>query len=237
MSRDRRFKRLARTAMVFTALCVSSLGAITPSQALGGNLLPNTSFESSALDTPSGTIGYTNPQPLLPAGWAFEGASVLFDHSQNGSHSGRRMAAISGNASLNRNICVPAVGCNPNTPANLAKDTAERAFSVQPAWRNALPVAVSAGTSYTASSWTQLDFCSLGTGASLRIRWLNGQVPLGVTKVAERVIGFDDGVAWAPISGNAVAPAGATAAVLLLTYTDDAFIGQVRFDDVFFGTT
>ena len=240
---NRRFKKAVRSCIVVTAIAMSTAMVLMPSFAAGPNLLPNSGFESSALD-PTGAVGYTNPQPLLPTGWAFEGAAALFDHSQNGNHSGRRMAAISGNASGSRSVCAdPPVGCHDNTPANIAKDNAALAYSVEPAWRNAVPVPVTAGTSYTVSSWVSLSFCTIGTGASLRIRWLNGggAVPIKVDTVARRLQTQFDPVqvptAWQQITGSAVAPPGATHAVVLLTYTDDAWIGQVMFDDVYFGTT
>ncbi|MCA1840295.1 MAG: hypothetical protein ABR507_02380 [Actinomycetota bacterium] len=239
---DRSFKKVLRSCVVLAATMISTSLVLMPSHATAGsNLLLNPGFEQSALD-PSGVIGYTNPQPLLPTSWAFEGASALFDHSQNGSHSGRRQAGISGNLAGTSSVCAPPpAGCQSDGPGELAKNTAALAYSATPAWRNALPIPVTQNTNYTASVWQSRSFVSLGGGVAIRVRWLTGAgQPLRIDTVASVTNTHDSPdipTPWAQISGSVTSPVGAAQAVILLTYTNDLWIGNVVFDDVYFGTT
>lgn len=199
------------------------------------NLLPNSSFEFGIADvTPQPQ--YTNSQPLLPQGWAFEGNAGLFDHSQNEHNSGRRMAAISIPLGGKRQICEagPIVPCQ-QSPLNVPKDTARQYYSVNPAWRTLNPVNVSAGSSYNLKVYAARSFVTAGEGAFTAVRWLNalGQ-PIGYQPVSE-LRGSTISTDWTLMSGSAVAPTGATKAHILLGHTDDTFLGQVRFDDVCFG--
>src|SRR5688500_18325886 len=99
-----KFVRIA-TSMALSLGLAASLAVTLEAEAshLGplrypGNKLPNSSFEYGVADVTGSPI-YTNSQPLLPQGWTFEGSAGLFDHSQNGHNSGRRMVAISDPAS------------------------------------------------------------------------------------------------------------------------------------------
>jgi len=213
------------------------VAALAPSPASGvGNLLPNPGFEDSVLE-PIPELQYTQPQPVLPTGWAFEGSAGLFDHSPNGFHTGRRMAAISIPASGNRNVCAqPPVGCHAN-PANIVKDEAEKVYSIGPAWRNAVPVPVSPG-SYTLSVWVSGDIITENEGAVTAVRWLDATgAPVGLSRGPERRTTQFNPItgAWVQISGSVTAPGNAAQAVVLLGHSHDLWIGQVRFDDVSFG--
>lgn len=234
-----RFARVAMSMALSVGIAASmavTLGAEASHQGAlvwPGNLLPNSSFEFGIADvTPQPQ--YTNSQPLLPQGWAFEGSAGLFDHSQNGHNSGRRMAAISIPLSGKRQMCD--AGPCVTSPLNGPKDAARQYYSVNPAWRTLNPVNVSAGSSYNLKVYAARDFVTTGEGAFAAVRWLNASnVPVGFQVLAElRSADFSSG--WTLISGSATAPSGATRAHILLGHTDDTWAGQVRFDDVCFGT-
>jgi len=224
----------AGTTTVVMLGVVASMAITEGAAAAGANLLPNPSFEYGAADV-TAQPQYTNSQPLLPQGWAFEGSSGLFDHSQNGSHTGRRMAAISIPASGKRRMCDAQGAGGPcvDNPAQAAKDGARQYYSVNPAWRTLNQVNVSAGTSYTISAWAAGELVTAGEGAFLGGRWYSGSVPIGYSQVGPVAVN----TTWQQFSGAFTAPSGATKAHILFGHSDDTWIGQVRFDDVFFGTT
>lgn len=228
----------ARRPLAFAAAAAAALLAFGPGSAQAGpNLLPNGDFEESAIE-PAAPLAGKQPQPLLPTGWAFEGAAGLFDHSPHGGSGGSaRAAGISIPAGGKRSICGPEVGCHTN-PTNGAKDEVSKTFSVNPAWRNALPVPVRAGTSYTLAFDLSWNIVTEGEGAFGKVRWLSstGQVVGVSTPVLVRSNATNNVYrGWGRVSGAATAPAGATSAVVLLGATDDVFISQVLFDKAFFG--
>lgn len=229
-----------RRLSLAAAALAAAFFALSPRSAQAGpNLLPNSGFEQSAIE-PVPALNGKQPQPLLPTGWAFEGAAGLFDHSPHGGAGGSaRAAAISIPAGGKRDICGPEVGCKPN-PTNGAKDEVSKTFSVNPAWRNALPIAVTAGRQYSVGasvSWTLAT--EKEGGAFGRVRWLNSSgVPISTSQafsVAPQTPGSSASQDWFSVSGLVTAPAGATSAVVLFGARDDVFISKIQFDNVFFG--
>jgi hypothetical protein len=217
-------------ATVTAALLLPSTG-----HALGPELLPNPGFEESVLE-PSPVPPGTQPQPILPTGWAFEGAAGLFDHSPNVKHAGLRSAAISIPMSGKREICGPEIDCNEN-PANEVKDETEHVYSVTPHWRTALPVEVDAGASYRFTGWTAYELASLGTGSTASVRWLDANgLPIGQNVLVQKINTADvDTIGWTEVTRASItAPGTATQAHILLGAIDDTFISQVRWDDVSF---
>lgn len=229
-------RRLSLAAIALAAIFVTMLAP--PSHA-GANLLKNGGFESSAIE-PVPQLAGKQPQPLLPTDWAFEGAAGLFDHSPHGGAYGSssRAAGISAPLGGKRSICGPEpIGCNAN-PTNGAKDTVSTTYSVNPAWRNALPVNVAAGATYTLAFDLAWNLATEGEGAFGAVRWLNStgtvikvSTPIVVRSTASTSVARD----WGRVSATTVAPAGATTAVVLLGATDDIFISQILFDNAFFG--
>lgn len=235
----RRRTARTRTTVLAAALAVAVTGGAAvaaPAKApkLGPNLAPNPSFESSQVE-PAGAAG----QPLLPTDWTVEGASVLFDHSQNVFKEGKRGAAISGALGGGRQVCDGSSGtitCTPNPAA-----AATSRGSLRPAWRTAAPVPVTAGARYRLAVWTIFpslgaDAVATGEGAETRVRWTGagGEVLSTVSgpslvNTGKRLIG------WKRITADLVAPKGATGAVLLLGHTDYTTTGtQVAYDAVLF---
>lgn len=227
--------RLTMLAAAAAALGASALGA-TPATA-GGNLLPNASFELSAIEgsvTGPSPIHNVSPQGVLPSHWAFEGVAGLFDHG-NGGTSGGRMAAISIPLGGKTSVCGPAVGCHHNPLADV-KNAGDAAYSVDPAWRPAAPVLVSGGAGYTLWANVAVEFASEGEGAFAKVRWLGaGGTVIGTS--AEFSVRPDGGYTpgFVGIGGGVIAPDGAIAAVPLFGATDDTWLTKVMFDDVFFG--
>ena len=215
------------------------------------NKLPNPSFEASAFGSAPDAGGAGGVwQPLLPSGWAFEGSAGLFDHAdERGSgglrsaHGGYRFAAISIPASGKPRVCSGVDPSLPNQCAELepvvdAEDEASLAYSVNPAWRNAEPVSVTGRSSYTLRFWAGWELVSPGAGIFAKVRWLDvSGVPIamsnGPSKLATPITSAS--LPWTKFEKTVTAPSGAASAVVLLGHTDDVFIGQVRFDDVFFG--
>ncbi|MDQ1438142.1 MAG: hypothetical protein QOK43_1771 [Acidimicrobiaceae bacterium] len=199
-------------------------------------MLPNPGFEDGVNNHPVQSAAGTVDQPMLPTGWAFEGAAGLFDHTAAERHSGRYSAGISIPAGGKRKACAQEpVGCHDNTPLNTAKSAALTAYSVNPAWRPALPLAVRAGTAYVVSGWMSWQLASITDGGAIvSVRWLDANgVPLrtdnAVTRIADR-----EGLNWTFFSAVVVAPAGAAQAVPLFGAADDVFITKVSYDDVSF---
>lgn len=203
----------------------------------GPNLLPNPGFEESAFEAGPVSQG-TLPQPLLPAGWAFEGLAGLFDHTPNEHHAGARAAAISIPASTNNEYCVTQVATCAQNPLNLARDTARVAYSVTPHWRTLEPVGVAPAQAYRLSAFVKMSIVTVGEGATLGVRWLDASgVPISYKEFVRRPMTSNDPdvTSWIAVSGTAVAPAGAASAHILLGHTDDLWIGQIIYDDVSFG--
>ena len=233
--------RIAAGAAVALLACISVLPATAaPKKKVkkpGPNLVVNPGFEDSAFEGNGVVAKGSLAQPVLPTGWAFEGATVLFDHSPNVYHSGKRSAAISGSLSTPRQICQN--GTCVDNPANAAKDATASTYTLTPSWRTLDPIPVKAGTRYLVSTWLGWDLMTTGMFASAQVRWLGAdgraiaQVPATKQVADARNSAL---LRWKPISGVVVAPAGAVSAHLLLSHADDAFVGQVRFDDVYFGT-
>jgi hypothetical protein len=213
------------------ALTVLPLAASQTSHALGPELAPNPGFEQS----PTDPTGDTSKQPLLPTGWIFEGSAGLFDHSENGFHTGKRMAAISIPASTPRLLC-PA-GCVPN-PSNEVKDATAKYYSVTPYWRTQNAVTVTPGTVYRFQVWTAMDLATVDVGGAVtKIRWLDSSgMPLSETAGPKNIQEASDPpqTLWELITKNVTAPAGATRAIIMLGAADDLFITQVKYDDVSF---
>jgi len=228
---------MKKHAVLIAATVTAALLLPSTGHALGDELLPNTGFEQSVIE-PSPVPPGTQPQPLLPTGWVFEGAAGLFDHSphQNHTQGGSRSAAISDPASGKRDVCGPEVGCNAN-PANIVKDATKHIYSVTPHWRTALPVEVDAGASYRFTGWTAYELASLGTGSTASVRWLdtNG-LPIGQSVLVQKINTADvDTIGWTEVTRASItAPPTATHAHILLGAIDDTFISQIRWDDVSF---
>ena len=168
-----------------------------------------------------------------------EGATILFDHSQNVYKDGKRAAAISGALGGGHQICDGSSGsqvCNPN-PAQPATD----AVPLRPFWVSDAPIEVEAGRTYRFSTFAIMpslnpDAGVPGEGVATFVRWLDegGSVletaeGPSLVKSDKRVIG------WKQITADLVAPAGATGAQLLLGHTDYTTTStQVAFDLVEF---
>lgn len=264
---------LAHRRQTVPATLIALAGAVAlllPGTAAGAgdNLLPNPSFELSVAEgsvalgagTPQvvSPVHGTSPQPLLPSGWAFEGAALLFDHADNNSdalgtrrnaHSGQRYAAISGPVSGKAEQCVDQAGaCVPIPLGPVKHDVVSRAYSVDPVWRNVVPVTVTPGQTYLLRAMASTELMTRGTRATTRVRWLSaGGDVLSVSDGASREVRDTDFCAqdvpapvegsfcWTELAAAVTAPAGAAFAVVLLGSSEDVWIGQIMFDDVFFG--
>jgi hypothetical protein len=237
-----RFRGAKRVALALASLMLLPLAARPGLAAPGPNLLPNASFERSVVEPPPPVPPYSNPQPALPEGWAVEGAAGLFDHSQNDHFgSGRRMAAISIPLSGKRRACigdpVPET-CADDPTAATRENTVATYYSLQPAWRNAVPVSVLPGQSYTLSGYLKVALVTAGEAAVMRVRWLDANgVPINIVNGGRLISTGEVESAWTLRSSAMTAPAAARQAVVLLAHTTDAWIGQVRFDQVYFGRT
>ena len=230
-------------SLAATAVALLAVGAQMPSHALGANKLPNASFEQSALE-PAPVPPYTQPQPILPTGWVFEGVAGLFDHSPNDWKTGHRSATISIPASGKSKFCAdPPVGCpspNPADPLNIAKAQAALVYSVQPCWRNQANITVNGSTSYTLSMWTRLTLATINEGVFTRVRWLDANgVPISIgLGPSHRITNVNDvDTGWLFKSSTLTSPPSAKFAVVMFCATDDDWISNLRFDDVYFGAT
>ena len=230
-----------RSALVSLAVLGSAALVVAPAHATGPELLPNTSFEQAvnpvgAVNTPVQQVD----QPLVPTGWAFEGAAGLFDHNSRTPHDGRYEATISDPASGGRRNCsAPQVTCVDLLPTNTAKDTADgKAYSVVPAWRPVSAVKVAAGGSYVISGWYRWELASpVSGGALVRVRWLDANgVGLGTSEAFRRAATDANSAILngSFFSSTVRAPAGAAQAVPLFGAMDDAFISGISYDTVSF---
>ena len=226
--------RFRSPTRLFIAVSLALPFAVTSSgHAVGSNLAPNPGFELSPTD-PSGA---TTHQPLIPTGWAFEGAGGLFDHSENGKNTGKRMVAISVPASTPREFCQQET-CVDN-PIHVAGDAASMNYSLTAYWRTVSAIPVTAGTTYRFSVFEARTLATDGVGGAVtKVRWVNATgLPISESAGPKRIQTAGDGdTSFADMARNVTAPAGATGAILFLGAADDLFISQIKFDDVFFGT-
>ena len=230
---------LTRTLRVagVTALAVVVAAGVTAQAGhvkAGPNLVLNPGFEDSALEGPAAPPG-SLAQPILPTAWSFEGLTVLFDHTPNTYRSGKRAAAISGSLSGPDKFCPQPPTCYDN-PTKPIKDQLAPQYTLAPHWRTAAAIPVTADTEYVLSAWIRWTIVTLGEGASLKIRWMNGSGPMTEEKFFKRSTAENNlDLPFTEVKFKAKAPAGATGAVILLGQTDDAWNGQVVYDDVHFG--
>lgn len=239
-----------RTRALLTVPLVASVvlagAASAGGPKVGPNLVPNASFEDSSQDTAT-----QQGIPVTPVGWAFEGATILFDYNQRGGHTGARNIAISGSLAPGKQVCdasaAVATGgytCVPNPAAaatGQVNDTAQGTYSIRPFWVSAKPVPVAAGKRYRFSVYAirpSLDPSAgvEGEGALTRVRWVDAAgKALSVTDGASLVKGPKRQLGFKLISADLTAPAGAAGAVLMLGHTDYTVTSaQVAFDDVAF---
>lgn len=229
--------RYCLIALVFAAGVTAGSVAAAPAN-LGPNLVANPSFEESQFEPVS-----ASGQPVLPTDWTVEGATILFDHSQNVYKDGRRGAAISGALGGGKQICDGSSGsqmCNPN-PAQPATNE----IPLRPWWVTDAPIEVKAGKTYHFSTFVIMpslnpDAGVPGEGAATQVRWLDADGGVLVTvdgpslinEPGKRLIG------WKEISADLVAPAGAAGAQLLLGHSDYTTTStQVAYDVVVFAQT
>jgi hypothetical protein len=221
-------------AVIFVAGATAATAAAAPSN-LGPNLVSNPSFEESQFE-PVAVSG----QPVLPVDWTVEGATILFDHSQNVYKDGRRGAAISGALGGGRQICDGSSGaqmCNPN-PAQAATHE----VPLRPWWVTEAPIEVKPGKTYQFSVFAIMpslnpDAGVPGEGVATQVRWIGAdelelvtvEGPSLINQAGKRIIG------WKQIQADLVAPPGAVGAQLLLGHTDYTTTStQVAFDSVAF---
>ena len=240
--RTRSLPRRTLTVLALASLVAGAGSAAAAPAKLGPNLVSNPSFEQSPYEAVSGVIAAGNGgkgQPLLPTDWTIEGATILFDHSENVFKEGKRGAAISGALGGGRQLCDGSSGsqvCTPN-PAQPATG----AFPLRPFWVTDKAIAVEAGKTYRYSTFIIMpsinpDAGVPGEGAEALVRWLDagGKVISTATgptlvKSSKRVIG------WKLISADVVAPKGAVGAELALGHTNYTTTStQVAFDVVTF---
>lgn len=227
-------------ALSFLALPASAGPTMSPP---GPNLLPNPGFEQAQ----PAQVPAADYQPVvtecqcnaLPVGWIYEGAAELFSMSTVDPHSGHYDVVISGSLSGGRQLCEVEgqIGCVSN-PTNAAKEAARPYYSLPPTWLTQSPIPVKAGQAYLLTSWVAWSTEDIGQGVTLQVRWLDAN-GLPISQVAVRdwrsTAANNLSQKWADIGGTVVAPSGAASADVLLGATDDAWIGQVRFDDAYFG--
>lgn len=221
-------------ALVLVAGATAGAASAAPSN-LGPNLVKNPGFEASRFEPVSVT-----GQPVLPTDWTVEGATILFDHSQNVYKDGRRGAAISGALGGGRQICDGSSGgqiCNPNPARAVTREA-----PLRPWWVTDAPIKVTAGRSYHFSVFAIMpslnpDAGVPGEGVDTKVRWLGSDElelvtvdgPSLIHEKGKRIIG------WKQISAVLVAPPGAVSAQLLLGHTDYTTTGgMVAFDTVLF---
>jgi hypothetical protein len=236
--------RLLRPLLA-VAVTASVLGASSALAApkLGPNLAPNASFEEAVEAT---TIdGNYNPVP--PVGWAFEGATVLFDYKTNVGRTGKKMVAISGTLAGGKQLCDGSSGAdkctaNPAFPVTDQVDKGtSKTYSIRPFWTNDKGVPVKAGKTYRFSAYASLPSINPaagtpGEGAATQVRWLDasGKV-LSIAEGGKLVKGTKRILGFKLVTADLKAPAGAVGAELMLGHTYYTHTGtQVAFDDVAF---
>jgi hypothetical protein len=220
--------------LAVAGLVAASGAALAAPAKLGPNLVSNPGFEQSQFE-PVAVTG----QPVLPTDWTVEGATILFDHSQNVWKDGKRSAAISGALGGGRQICDGSSGSQVCAANPAAAATAP--LPLRPAWVTDAEIPVEAGKTYRFSTFVILpslnpDAGVPGEGAETRLRWLDAgggvistQVGPTLVKTAKRILG------WKQISADVVAPKGAAGVQLLLGHTDYTTTStQVAYDVVSF---
>jgi hypothetical protein len=218
------------------AALVPAQAAKAPTVVLGANLLPNPSFEGSVFE-PSPVPAYATSQPLLPVGWAFEGATGLFDHGQHGAHTGKRAVTISDPASTPKNFCQQKTCVD--DPAEGPRTSAQPYYSETPAWRTQNAVAVTPGKTYRLSAWVSWSLETIGYGAVTALRWVDASgMPVGFTAGPKLIADARNSpaLAWTQLAGTVTAPAGASGAIILLGDSDGPWISSLTYDDAYFGT-
>lgn len=235
---------------------------LAPSHA-GPNKILNPGFEASYV--PAAVLNALADQgihqPVWPTNWLAEGATELFDHTHNAFRSGNYAAGISGSWGVPRSDC--SVQCTGTLPGAAQRDQVYgSAYSEAPAWRTDVPVAVTPSTTYTLSYYVQMSIVMDGSGAVSWVRWYDAnRAPIidsatnlpAYSKGPSAIVHCTPGSSyttfaqgdsmldschspsWSPKSGTVTSPAGARFATVLFGYSDSAWIGQVIYDDVFFG--
>lgn len=225
---------LAVLAVAFTAGSAQAAAKKPKKVVLGPNLVVNSSFEQSDIEGNPAAAPGSQSQPLLPTGWRFEGLTVLFDHSQNVHHGGKRAAAISGSLSGGSQFCE--TGTCVNNPTNPVKDATATSFMLPPHWKTQAPIAVTAGKTYQLSFWASMQFITAGKGFDAIARWTNASGSVVKQQTLYNYT-FGGSMEWRKFTVTKFTPpAGATGLTLLLGQSDDAWNGQVVFDDVYVGT-
>jgi hypothetical protein len=234
--------RRSLTALALASLVLGAGSAAAAPPKVGPNLVTNPGFEQTSFEAVATATAPANNgkgQPVMPTSWTVEGATTLFDHSENVFKEGKRAVGISGALGGGRQICDGSSGsqvCTPN-PA----PSATGAAPLRPFWVSDAPIKVDAGRRYRFSTFIIMpsfnpDAGVPGEGAETQVRWLDagGRVISTVTgptlvKGPKRVIG------WKLVSADVVAPQDAVGAKLALGHTDYTTTGiQVAFDAVTF---
>ena len=238
-----RFAALIALSPLLVFATAANAGAPRMSPA-GPNLLPNPGFEQAVpTQVPPGAyeplLDTACQCNLLPAGWTYEGAAELFSMATIAPHSGHYDVVISGSLSGGTKFCEASaqVGCVAN-PTDPVKTAARQYYSLPPTWLTQNPIPVSAPHTYLLGSWVSWSTETVGQGVVLQARWLNAAgAPIGQSPVVTSASTPANNLQqhWTFVSGTVTAPAGATSVDVLLGATDDAWIGQVRFDDAYFG--
>jgi hypothetical protein len=229
------------------------LVALVPSGAHAGpNKILNPGFETSVLPEPVRQAAFSNglKNGLYAPDWRFEGVTALFDQTGQDPHTGNMAGAISGSLSGPRNEC--SVQCV-DVPGSDVRDQVYDRFSVAPAFVSAVPFAVTSGAAYTFSFYVRTSILRDLTGAVTRVRWYDANhLPISTTRGPSLIapkdgatyLAFANGdstqfnahsYGWRLLSKALTAPSTAKFAEVVLGYSDDAWIGQVVYDDVFFG--
>lgn len=245
--------RFGARLITLVAVAAATLTVAPGARAAGQNLAPNSSFEQSVFRPVVDHEQFPEPQlpdgsrvrrqPILPEGWIFEGAAGLFDHAPRNAVSGDRIAAISDPLSTNARYCAAEGACQDN-PLRAAKAAADPVYSVDPHWRTAEPISVQAGACYVFGSWMSGELLTVGEGPAAKIRFVDAAgLPVAVVpgpfrtqQGSETQQPPDVLLDWAYAQTEVHAPEGAAGAILMLGHSDDLWISQVRFDDVYFGT-
>lgn len=209
------------------------LAASAPAVAKNPNLVANPGFEESQFEPVSAT-----GQPVLPTGWTVEGATILFDHTQNVYKEGKRSAAISGALGGGGQICDGSSGsqmCNPN-PAKAATDQ----VPLRPFWVTETPIPIEAGKTYHFSTFVIMPSLNPeagipGEGAATMVRWLAGDEELLTVEGPSLLHGAKRIIGWKQISADLKAPPGADGVQLLLGHSNyTTTSNQVVYDVVEF---
>lgn len=144
-------------------------------------------------------------------------------------------------------------------PVQQQREGLAQYYSVAPAWRPIDGIPVQAGKEYTFSSWISTSIPLDGTGAVTKVRWLDANgVPIAIangpslvapspssgakanytTFAQQSAMGpgpfKDHSVPWSYRKAFVTAPDRAARAILLLGFSDSAWIGSASYDYVCF---